>query len=151
MSKPFGFFMAMLILMGASTFAHADSLCKNISFELKNNHDSLRVIKVNKVEYWDKEDNKWRTEDIKNIECGHGATCTTKERDLEYVGNEDIVKVRFHYQVANDTSGQLPGNQGPKWGEKVVGGAKFPEYPYCKKDKTFRKSPGQPFVIFGTN
>ena len=140
-AKQIGIFMAMTLFVGGTVVAQADQLCKNIKFEFKNSHNSGRSVKVVNVEYFDKEDNKWRTENVKDTECSHNATCTTGKEDLEYVGNEDITKVKFHFKY-READGD--------WSDKVIGGVKKPQYPYCKADKTFRKSPGQPFVIFGS-
>ena len=83
-----------------STDAFADQKCKdanlNITNSYKNGNNKVK-IKVLAVNYRDKEDAKWRDNDIKNTEIGHGATKTVVET-LEYVGNEEVPKIQIKFK-----------------------------------------------------
>ncbi|MEQ1619954.1 MAG: hypothetical protein ABL919_01015 [Methylococcales bacterium] len=103
-----------ILLVGIDT-AKAD-LCKNVKFKFTNNHSMGRKISVDKIMYWDKSDNIWRTEDVKpDTECDINDTCYTDEEDLEHVENEVIEKVRFIYKELADG----------KWTDNIEGGNKL--------------------------
>lgn len=127
-------------LMGTTTPARADSLCKNVKFEYVNQHSSGQKIQVIKVEYWDNEDGKWRTEDVQNEDCAQGATCMTNGDDLAYVGNEAITKIKFHFQywAAGQWSGTVITS------ERSTSGMTSNT---CVADKVYRQGPGVPFPI----
>lgn len=134
--------LATILFAGATPEVQADALCKDVKFEFKNNHSSKEKIRVTKVEYWDKEDNKWRTETVANKVCSYGLTCQTSGDDLGHVSNEKITKIRFHFQYW----------AAGKWSGTVVGGEKLTSgmtNNTCAAGKVYRKAPGEPFVITG--
>ena len=85
-------------LLATEPTAKASDDCKNVKFKVKNSHKSNRAIKLLKVEFFDKGDGKWRTEDLANLDCAQGETCTTKGDNLTDVEAEKITKIRFQYR-----------------------------------------------------
>ena len=77
--------------------AMADQKCKSVDLEVTNEYG--KQIKVLKVNYRDKDDKKWRDNDLSNTTISDNVTKTIDE-DLEYVGNETIPKmqVQFRYK-----------------------------------------------------
>ena len=83
-----------------SANAMADQKCKSADLKVKNLYgERIKVVKVN---YRDKEDKKWRDNDLSNTEIANGSTKTINET-LEYVGNEPVPKmqVQFQYKEAD--------------------------------------------------
>jgi hypothetical protein len=86
--------------------AAADSKCSSVDIQVTNDYrdpvTNAKVdIKVVDLQYWDKEDNKWRSEltDDKRINTGQTAVWN---KNLEYVGGETGVKIKifFKYEQA---------------------------------------------------
>ncbi len=75
--------------------AMADQKCKDVNIKVKNEYG--KKILVTKINYRDKEDKKWRDNDLKNTEVSNGKTKTIEET-LEYVGNENIPKMQVQFK-----------------------------------------------------
>ena len=91
-----------------STNAFADQKCQNANINITNNYKNGKnkvKIKVLAVNYRDKNDAKWRDNDIKNTEIAHGKTETVVET-LEHVGNEEVPKmqIKFKYKESKGWS-----------------------------------------------
>lgn len=72
--------------------------CKNISFQVKNDHSG--TIYLNKVKYFNRNSGKWKTEDVKEVTCLFGTTCTVGGLDdLADAKDDDITKVTFFYST----------------------------------------------------
>ena len=115
------FLAAALVLVGAqsvASVANASDACTNVKFKFINHHSDhgrASAIKVNKVEYYNSDSGKWRTEDVVNVECAVNATCTTKGDNLTDAEARNITKVKFHY-FYKETDGQ--------WSKEFTGGEK---------------------------
>ncbi len=73
----------------------ADQKCKDVKIKVTNK--AGKDVKIYKVKYYDVEDKKWRTNDIKNEKIQNGRTGSVTET-LEYVGNEKIGNVQIQYK-----------------------------------------------------
>jgi hypothetical protein len=65
-----------------------------VKFRFVNHHSDhgrASTIKVNKVEYYNSDSGKWRTEDVVNVECAANATCTTKGDNLTDADRQALV------------------------------------------------------------
>jgi hypothetical protein len=128
--------VAALSIAGSPADAEAGSTtCKSVRFSFTNKHVDKRSIKVVKVKYFDTYDNQWRTEEVSNIDCAFGKTCTTKGDDLTDVEGQKITKIRFIYKY-EERDGQ--------WSKEFEGGDKEPSDPICRADRTYG-----PFEITG--
>lgn len=92
-----------ITVVSALLFTHpaiADQKCKSADIVVTNSYG--KQIKVVKVNYRDKEDKKWRDNDLSNTEISINSTKSINE-DLEYVGNESVPKmqVQFRYKEAD--------------------------------------------------
>lgn len=83
-----------------SANAMADQKCKSADIKVQNSYG--KKIKVSKINYRDKEDKKWRDNNLSNTEISNGSTRTIDET-LEYVGNEPVPKMQVQFQyLEND-------------------------------------------------
>ncbi len=117
--------IAVSSLLMASLTAVADQKCKSVDIKVDNQYGER--IKVTKINYRDKEDKKWRDNDVKNTEVPVGKTRTIDET-LEYVGNESIPKmqVQFQYETGHAWSDKVWSNV-----TKGLGGSS------CVKNKVY--------------
>ncbi len=104
--------LIVAVVSGSLLFAAgamADQKCKSVDIKVQN--DFGKTIKVTKVNYRDKDDKKWRDNDLANTEVPHGQTRTIRET-LEYVGNESIPKmqVQFQYETGHAWSSRVWSN-----------------------------------------
>jgi hypothetical protein len=93
---------ALAVAAGFATAAAADSKCSNVNIQVTNKYKDpvthAKVdIKVVDLEYWDKEDNKWRDEVTDNKRIDFGQT-KTWNKNLEYVGGESGVKIKLYFK-----------------------------------------------------
>jgi hypothetical protein len=82
-------------LMMVSSGVYADQLCKKVNLDLTNGVGE--GIKVYKIEYYDLEDAKWRSNSIKNTTIPLNGSKRVVE-SLEYVGNEAVGSFRVQYK-----------------------------------------------------
>ncbi|NOZ53356.1 MAG: hypothetical protein GXP08_09455 [Gammaproteobacteria bacterium] len=78
-----------------STAAMADQKCKSVDIIVNNQYG--KMIKVTKINYRDKEDKRWRDNNVSNTEITNGNSQTIDET-LEYVGNETIPKMQVEFR-----------------------------------------------------
>ena len=106
--------------------------CRNVKFQFKNNHRSGRTVDIVEVEYFNRANGRWQTENIKgnngdSFYCPFGDTCTTRGDDLRDSEGEQITKIRFHFKFA------VPGG----WSDKIVSRQFEPVAPVCNANKTY--------------
>ena len=82
-----------------SGLVFSDQQCKSADLVVTNSYG--KTIRVTKINYRDKEDKKWRDNDITNTEITDGNNKTIDET-LEYVGNEEIPKMQVEFQYKED-------------------------------------------------
>lgn len=90
---------ALLVLVGPQ-FAHA-AACKDVKFTITNNHFEGRKIEIRKIRFNNPHRNgKKQTEDVKNIICAWGDTCTTRGDNLNKAAKVDLygIQVEFRYE-----------------------------------------------------
>ncbi len=82
-----------LITLSAGN-ALAGDKCKDFTVKFKNN--ATTTVKVTKVEYYDYDDNKWRSESLTSSKINAGQTWNWK-RNFEHIGG-DKTKFRVTYK-----------------------------------------------------
>jgi hypothetical protein len=100
---------AAIALVTASAPAAADS-CKNAKFKVTNNHAEGREIEIRKVKYFNPHTGNTHTEDVQNLVCKHGSTCTTSGDNLANAKNVDLnsIQVVFKFRERDgDWSGEF--------------------------------------------
>lgn len=90
-----------------SASALADQQCKSVDLKVTNSYG--KQIRVTRVNYRDKEDKKWRDNNVSNTTISNGSTIQIDET-LEYVGNENIPKMQVEFQYREDDN---------DWSDKV--------------------------------
>lgn len=132
----FGIAVTLLALGAVTSSAYAAS-CKNVTWEITNTHNREDSIRLLKVKYY--VGDKWKTEDIKNIDCKFNTTCQTLGDNLAGQLDEHLDKFRFVYKYKESKG----------WSKEVEGGDKYPEKTKCIEDRTYMSASGEPFLIFG--
>ena len=84
--------------------ASADQLCRQVRLLVSNRYhhgNNPVTIKVLALKYYDREDAKWRHNDLTNtvIDYGHSGRI---DESLEYVGNEVIPKMQVVFKFKED-------------------------------------------------
>lgn len=117
-------------LTGGSSVSQASDACTKVKFKLTNHHQDKVAIKVLKVEFYNSDSGKWKTEDLANFECGYDKTCTTSGDNLADAEGRNITKVKFHFQY-KERDGQ--------WSKEFTGGEKAIESSAqrCTANKTY--------------
>lgn len=119
--------------------------CRNVKFKFKNLHKSHDVIDVKDVEYFNRANGKWQTEQLKNrpgmagFICFYGEICTTEDEDLRDSEGEQITKIRFHYKF------KKAGRNLTSWSKKVVSRIFEPIDPVCNANRIY--GTGQAWTI----
>jgi hypothetical protein len=111
----------------ASAPASADN-CKDVKFKVTNNHVEGREIEIRKVKYFNPHTGNTHTEDVGNVVCKHGSTCTTKGDNLANAKNVDLnsIQVVFkHRERDND------------WSDEYLTQPFVPAYRKCTEGKTY--------------
>jgi hypothetical protein len=119
------YFGAAVAAMTAPAFADA---CKDVKFKVTNSHFEGRDIEIRQVKYFNPHTGNTHTEDVKNLVCKHGSTCTTDGDNLANAKNVDLnsIQVVFRYREHdNDWSGEFQTR-------KFV-----PAYRKCTEGKTY--------------
>lgn len=71
--------------------------CKNVSFLVKNNTSEFAIY-ITKVKYFNRNSGKWKTENVSEVRCDQGVTCTVGgQDDLADAKDDDITKISFIY------------------------------------------------------
>lgn len=71
--------------------------CKNVSFLVKNNTANYAIY-ITKVKYFNRNSGKWKTENVSQVRCDWGMTCTIGgQDDLADAKDDDITKISFIY------------------------------------------------------
>lgn len=144
--------LTLLFALGAAPAAEAGDACKNVKFKFTNKHNSGRTIQVVKVKYFNRDNGKWQTEDVRNEYCSQGYTCVTNGDNLRDSEGVDLTKVRFLYKYEltrseYDSSGAVVGTT-TSWTANIEGGDKIPTNPTCWANRTY--GPGtKGWTIFG--
>jgi hypothetical protein len=128
--KPSPLFLATIAAAGlaaAAGPAFADT-CKDVKFKVTNNHFEGRDIEIRKVKYYNPHTTSTHTEDVKNLVCKPGSTCTTNGDNLANAKNIDLnsIQVVFSYR---EHDGQ--------WSKEFVTQKFVPTYRKCTEGKTY--------------
>ena len=135
-------FALLSILVPSASIAHASDVCKNVQFKVTNKHNSGGTIELHQVEYFNKANGQWKTEDLKDLTCYQGKTCTTSGDNLNDAEGMDLTKFRFVYRYKGTKSTD-------NWSDYVEGGIKEPDKPTCFEGKVYGGTSN--WTIFGTD
>lgn len=76
--------------------------CKNVSFLVKNNTNEYAIY-ITKVKYFNRNSGSWKTENVSEVRCDKGVTCTVGgQDDLADAKDDDITKISFIYNYYLD-------------------------------------------------
>lgn len=118
---------------GATLFVqpavHAADACKDVKFKVTNQHAEGREIEIRKVRFTNPHNGgQEQTENVKNLVCKFGVTCTTDGDDLKNAAKVDLraIKIIFAYR---ERDGQ--------WSREFITQPFSPAYPKCTEKKTY--------------
>lgn len=110
-----------------SLSAAADS-CKDVKFKVTNNHAEGREIEIRKVKYFNPHTSSTQTEDIKNLVCKPGATCTTGGDNLANAKNVDLNSIQVVFKF-KERDGD--------WSDEFQTQKFVPAFRKCTEGKTY--------------
>lgn len=126
--------LAAVLALGLAAPAMS-AVCQDVTFTVKNDHSTGKSIKIKKVKYRDVIAASLNTEDVVDIVCGHGQTCTTLGDDLGSVVEprlgHDLNLIQFQYQY-KEADGDW---SSPVWSEKFK-----PSDRTCRNDRDYGSS-----------
>jgi hypothetical protein len=102
--KIFAAFTAIAFTLSMSSVTMADQKCKDTKIKVTNSYkagNNKVQIKILAINYYDKEDGKWRTNNLSNKTINYGKTGSVTE-DLEYVGDEWVKKIQIKFKYKED-------------------------------------------------
>ena len=121
--------LSLAISLGAPALA---AVCQDITFTVNNGHVTNDLIKIKKVKYQDVTANSSNTEDVVDIVCGAGSTCTTLGDGLgstfEARLGHSLTNVQFQYQY-KEADGDW---SSPVWSRKFK-----PTDQECRNDRNY--------------
>lgn len=104
--------------------------CQNVKFKVKNEHNSNGQIEIRQVEYYNKANGKWQTEDIPNQVINQGVTFTTNGDDLKDSEGEQITKIKFRYKYKGT-------GRGANWSDEIASDEFVASSPVCNAGRTY--------------
>jgi hypothetical protein len=104
--------------------------CQNVSFKFTNRHNSGGQIKFQRIRYRNQANGDWQTEDINNITCNQGSTCTTTGNRLRDSEGENLTQFRLVYKYK-------PTGAGANWSDEVESSILRPTNATCRANKTY--------------
>lgn len=119
--------LASTALAAVSAPAVAAS-CKDAKFKVTNSHVEGREIEIRKVKYFNPHTGSTQTEDVKNLVCKHGSTCTTSGDNLANAKNVDLnsIHVVFKFRERDND-----------WSDEFQTQAFVPAYRKCTEGKVY--------------
>lgn len=92
-----------VVLLGCTVLGYAGDACKDVRFLIKNQRPN--TIRITKVEYFNAANGKTQSEDVPNLECGSGSTCTTGGDSLRDAEGEDLSSFVFFFNDRESDGG----------------------------------------------
>ncbi len=120
--------LASTVLAAAATPASAVDACKNVKFKVTNNHAEGSDIEIRKVKYFNPHTGNTETEDVKNLVCKTGSTCTTGGDNLGNAKNIDLnsIQVVFKHREGDGD-----------WSDEFQTQPFVPAYRKCTENKIY--------------
>src|SRR5580765_6862368 len=113
----------------SSTSMFGDA-CKDVKFKVTNKHKEGGQIELRKVEYYNKANGKWQTEDIPNHVMDQGDTYTTSGDNLKDSEGEELTKIRFIYRWKDNRASS-------NWSDDVTSKDFTPKDATCNAGKIY--------------
>lgn len=120
--------MFAALCASAAPAAFADT-CKDVVFNVTNNHFEQRQIEIRSVKFRNPhKGGSIQTEDVANKVCSYGATCRTSGDNLADADKVDLydIQVVFRHKNHDDT-----------WSKEFVTQPFTPTYRKCKDGKEY--------------
>lgn len=119
----------LTFVLGGVVQPAAAATCKNVKFNVTNNHFEQREIQIRSVKFRNPHQNgKLQTENVKNKVCRYGATCSTGGDNLKNADKVDLsaIQVVFRYREKDDD-----------WSREFITQPFTPTYRKCKDNKVY--------------
>jgi hypothetical protein len=118
---------AAVAMAVAAAPALADA-CKDVKFKVTNNHFEGREIEIRQVKYFNPHTGSTHTEDVKNLVCKQGSTCTTGGDNLANAKNVDLNSIQVVFKYREHDGG---------WSKEFQTQKFVPAYRKCTEGKTY--------------
>jgi hypothetical protein len=120
--------LAGIALAGASQSASA-GVCKDVVFNVTNNHFEERDIEIRSVKFRNPHANgSLQSEDVANTVCGYNATCSTNGDNLANADKVDLYDIQIVFRHRNHDG---------TWSREFITQPFTPTYRKCKDGKTY--------------
>ena len=116
-------------IVAVTTQTAVAATCKDVKFNVVNEHFEGRKIQIRKVKFRNPHKNgKVQTEDVRNKVCQHGDTCSTGGDNLKDADKVDLydIQVEFRYWEHDD-----------QWSKTFITQPFTPKYRKCKDGKQY--------------
>jgi hypothetical protein len=104
--------------------------CKNVKFSVKNQHNSGGQIEIREVQYYNKANGKWQTEQVSNKIANQNQVVTTNGDDLKDSEGEQITKVKFKYKYKGT-------GRGANWSDEILSSEFVPGSTTCNANRSY--------------
>ncbi len=103
--------------------------CKDVVFTVTNNHFEQREIEIRSVKYRNPhKGGQVQTEDVRNMVCDYGATCTTSGDTLGGAAKVDLHSIQVVFRHRNHDG---------SWSKSFITQPFAPKYRKCKDGKKY--------------
>lgn len=103
--------------------------CKDVTFNVTNNHFEQRSIEIRSIKFRNPHKNgKLQTENVKNKVCYYGATCSTNGDNLKNADKVDLYNIQVVFRHKNHDG---------TWSKEFITQPFMPTYRKCKKGKEY--------------
>jgi hypothetical protein len=103
--------------------------CKDVTFNVTNSHFEQRDIEIRSVKFRNPHKNgSLQTEDVSNVVCGYGQTCSTNGDNLANADKVDLYDIQAVFRHRE--------NDGD-WSDEFVTQPFTPTYRKCKDGKQY--------------
>lgn len=120
--------LTAVALLASAQFANA-AVCKDVKFNVTNNHFEQREIEIRSIKFRNPHQNgKLQTENVKNKVCRYGATCTTSGDNLKNADKVDLYDIQVVFRHRNHDG---------TWSRSFITQPFTPTYRKCKDGKQY--------------
>ena len=121
--------LALTVLFAASAQSAMAGTCKDVTFNVTNNHFEKRSIEIRSVKFKNPhKGGKVQSENVKNKVCVYGATCSTDGDNLADADKVNIYDIQVVFRHKNNDE---------TWSKPFITQPFTPTYRKCKDGKKY--------------
>lgn len=121
--------LAIALALAFTAQPAAAASCKNVKFNVTNNHFEEREIEIRSIRFRNPHQNgKLQKENVKNKVCRYGATCRTSGDNLKNADKVDLYDIQVVFRHRNNDT---------TWSKEFITRPFTPKFRKCGKDKQY--------------